>query len=83
MLPNRRRSHTGEHQHTADLFAGRTGKQARGALERSGRAAGQIPRYRVLTGMTGDFNRVVPEYEAGNAGEFEARMQEYATPDLS
>jgi hypothetical protein len=34
---------------------------------------------RVLTDLTGDFNRVVLEYEADNVGEFEARMRDYAT----
>jgi hypothetical protein len=34
---------------------------------------------RVLTDVTGDFNRVVMEYEAANVGEFEARMQQYAS----
>ena len=38
-----------------------------------------IPKYRVLTDLTGDFNRVVLEYEAENVGEFEARMKDYAT----
>ena len=36
-------------------------------------------KYRVLTDLTGDFNRVVLEYEAENIGEFEARMKDYAT----
>jgi len=36
-------------------------------------------RYRVLTDLTGDFNRVVLEYEAENVGEFETRMKEYAS----
>jgi len=34
---------------------------------------------RVLTDITGDFNRVVLEYEAQDIGEFEARMREYGT----
>ena len=34
---------------------------------------------RVLTDLTGDFNRVILEYEARDVGEFEARMKEYAT----
>jgi len=34
---------------------------------------------RVLTDVTGDFNRVVMEYEAQNVAEFETRMQQYAT----
>ena len=40
-------------------------------------AVSGIPKYRVLTDLTGDFNRVVLEYEAENVGEFETRMQEY------
>jgi hypothetical protein len=34
---------------------------------------------RVLTDLTGDFNRVILEHEAANIGEFETRMREYAT----
>ena len=34
---------------------------------------------RVLTDMTGDFNRVILEYQAENLGEFEARMKDYMT----
>ena len=39
----------------------------------------KIPKYRVLTDLTGDFNRVVLEYEAENVGEVEARMTACAT----
>ena len=42
-------------------------------------ATAQIPRHRVLTDLTGDFNRVILEYEAENIAEFEGRMKEYAT----
>jgi hypothetical protein len=42
-------------------------------------AAANMPGARVLTDMTGDFNRVVLEYEANSVGEFEARMKEYQT----
>jgi len=38
-----------------------------------------MPGFRVLTDITGDFNRVVLEYEATGVVEFEARMREYAT----
>jgi len=41
--------------------------------------AADLPRFRVLTDVTGEFNRVVMEYEAENTSEFEARMQEYRT----
>lgn len=36
-------------------------------------------RARVLTDLTGDFNRVILEYEAANVGEFDQRMREYMT----
>jgi hypothetical protein len=42
-------------------------------------AAAKIPRHRILTDLTGDFNRVVMEYEVENIAEFDARMKEYAT----
>jgi len=42
-------------------------------------STGHLTSVRVLTDMTGDFNRVVLEYEAANMGEFEARMKDYAT----
>jgi len=44
-------------------------------------AVSKIARSRVLTDVTGDFNRVVLEYEAENMGEFEARMKEYGTDE--
>ena len=34
---------------------------------------------RVLTDLTGDFNRVILESEAENLAEFEANMKHYAT----
>ena len=49
------------------------------AIFKEAAATAKIPKHRVLTDMTGDFNRVVFEYEAENVGEFEARMQDYAT----
>ncbi len=33
----------------------------------------------VLTDLTGDFNRVILEYEADNVSGFEAMMKDYAT----
>ena len=47
-------------------------------LKEAGTAA-KLPRYRVLTDLTGEFNRVILEYEAENVGEFEVRMKDYAT----
>lgn len=42
-------------------------------------AAAKIPKHRVLTDLTGEFNRVILEYETENVAEFEARMKDYAT----
>jgi hypothetical protein len=42
-------------------------------------AVAKIPKHRVLTDLTGDFNRVILEYEAESVGEFEARMKDYHT----
>jgi len=42
-------------------------------------AAGELPKFRVLTDMSGDFNRVVLEWEAENLTELENRLKEYAT----
>jgi hypothetical protein len=38
-----------------------------------------IPNHRILTDLTGEFNRVILEFEAENIGGFEARMKDYAT----
>jgi hypothetical protein len=42
-------------------------------------AVANIPRHRVLTDLTGEFNRVILEFEVENVGQFEARLQDYAT----
>jgi len=42
-------------------------------------AASQVHKHRVLTDLTGDFNRVILEFEAENISEFELRMKEYQT----
>ena len=51
------------------------------ALFKEAAAIAQIPKYRVLTDLTGEFNRVVLEYEAENLAEFDARMKQYATDE--
>lgn len=42
-------------------------------------ASSTITNYRVLTDLTGDFNRVILEHQAENMSEFEARMKDYGT----
>jgi hypothetical protein len=49
------------------------------ALFKEAAVIANFPKYRVLTDLTGDFNRVILEYEAANVGEFEAHMKDYAT----
>ena len=48
-------------------------------LKEAASAAKGFRSFRVLTDLTGDFNRVILEYEAENVGEFEQRMRDYAT----
>jgi hypothetical protein len=48
-------------------------------LKDAATAAPGLAKFRVLTDLTGDFNRVVLEYEAQNIGEFDDRMKDYAT----
>jgi len=42
----------------------------------------KFSKYRVLTDLTGDFNRVILEYEAENVSGFEAQMKDYATNEV-
>ena len=44
-------------------------------------AAAKLPKHRVLTDITGDFNRVILEYEVENVGEFELRLKQYMTDE--
>lgn len=48
-------------------------------LKDAASAAKGMTRHRVLTDVTGEFNRVVLEYEVENISEFEARMTDYET----
>jgi hypothetical protein len=40
-------------------------------------ATANIPKHRVLTDLTGDFNRVVLEFEVDSIGQFEERLKDY------
>lgn len=42
-------------------------------------ASSSLKGFRVLTDVTGEFNRVVLEYEAQSVAEFEERMRDYMT----
>ena len=41
--------------------------------------AANIPHHRVLTDLTGEFNRVILEFEVANIAEFDAQMKNYGT----
>jgi hypothetical protein len=39
----------------------------------------KIPHFRVLTDLTGEFNRVILEFEVENVAGFEAQLKDYGT----
>jgi len=43
--------------------------------------AGKVPRCRVMTDVTGDFNTVVMETEIDSLADLEKRMQEHSSDD--
>lgn len=45
-------------------------------------AAMKITSHRVLTDVTGEFNRVILEFEAASYAEFEERMNQYRTDEV-
>jgi hypothetical protein len=63
-----------------NCFVAKPGQASKLAAQlKEAAAAAKIPKHRILTDLTGEFNRVVMEYEAENIGEFEVRMKDYAT----
>ena len=63
-----------------NCFVAKPGQASKLAAQlKEAAAAAKIPKHRVLTDLTGEFNRVVLEYEAENVAEFEGRMKDYAT----
>jgi hypothetical protein len=42
-------------------------------------SSGKFSRYRILTDLTGEFNRVILEFEVANIAEFEAQWKDYNT----
>ena len=63
-----------------NTFVARPGSASKLAAQlKAAATTAQIPNYRVLTDLTGEFNRVILEFVAENFGEFEARMKDYQT----
>ncbi|MBI5086894.1 MAG: hypothetical protein HZB13_20140 [Acidobacteria bacterium] len=66
-----------------NCFVAKPGQASRLAAQiKEAAAASSMTSYRVLTDLTGEFNRVVLEYEVENLAGFEARMKEYMTNDV-
>lgn len=42
-------------------------------------AVAKIPKHRILTDLTGEFNRVILEFEVENVSGFEAQLNDYQT----
>jgi hypothetical protein len=63
-----------------NCFIAKPGQASKLAAQIKDASKSAMPgKIRVLTDLTGDFNRVVLEEEAENIGEFEARMKDYMT----
>jgi hypothetical protein len=62
------------------IFIAKPGNASKLAAQfKAAAATAKLPRHRVLTDLTGDFNRVILEYEVDSVAGFEAQMKEYAT----
>jgi hypothetical protein len=65
-----------------NCFVAKPGNASKLAAQlKEGAAVAQLPKHRVLTDVTGDFNRVVLEFEVENIAGFEDRMKQYATDE--
>jgi hypothetical protein len=63
-----------------NCFVAKPGQASKLAAQlKEAAATSNIRNFRVLTDVTGDFNRVVLEYEGASIGEFEERMKEYSS----
>ena len=61
-----------------NIFIAKPGNASKLAAQiKDAATAANMPAFRVLTDLTGDFNRVVLEYEAADISEFETRLKEY------
>ena len=63
-----------------NVFVAKPGNASRLAAQfKNAAAVAKLPRHRVLTDLTGEFNRVILEYEVENMSGVEAQMNNYAT----
>jgi len=65
-----------------NTFIAKPGKASTLAAQfKSAAAAAKMPNHRVLTDLTGEFNRVILEYEVESIAGFDEQMKEYGTSD--
>ena len=64
-----------------NCFVAKPGQASKLAAQLKDAATVMGVKSRVLTDLTGDFNRVVLEIEAQDVAEFEGRMREYRTDE--
>jgi hypothetical protein len=63
-----------------NCFVAKPGSASKLAAQlKAAAATANIPRHRILTDLTGDFNRVVLEFEIENIGQFAERLNDYQT----
>ena len=63
-----------------DCFVTKPGNASKLAAQlKEAAALSKLRKPRILTDLTGDFNRVILEHEVENIGEFDAAMKDYAT----
>ena len=63
-----------------NIFVAKPGNASKLAAQlKEAASVANISSYRVLTDLTGEFNRVILEFEVENIAGFDARMKDYAT----
>ena len=63
-----------------ECFVAKPGNASKLAAQfKDAATAAAMQRYRVLTDLTGDFNRVILEHEVDNLGDLETEMKDYRT----
>jgi hypothetical protein len=62
-----------------NCFVAKPGQASKLAAQlKEATVAGGNPNHRILTDLTGEFNRVILEFEVKDLAEFEALMRDYA-----
>jgi hypothetical protein len=63
-----------------NCFVAKPGQASKLAAQiKEAAATAKIPKHRVLTDLTGEFNRVILEFEVENVAGFEAQLKDYQT----